>query len=148
MAYRYIFTAGAMLVALQVSAAEASDLSGCKEISEPSARLACYDSLAGGVVEESHDTRIQRQTRQFGLSEQQKAPEERKEVERISAKILSAGGRRVTLDNGMVWKVTDGEDLLGWVREGQMATIRKGLFSGYRMTVDGVTGKAVVDRVQ
>lgn len=149
MANRAILTAGAILVASQVSPAlAASKLENCREIADPAARLSCYDSISGRVEQETHKERIERQTRHFGLSEQQKAPEERKEVEHVSARIASIGGGRVQLDNGMVWRVADGSDLLGWVREGQLATIRQGLFSGYRMTVDGVTGKAVVVRMQ
>lgn len=149
MANRGILTAGAVLVALQVSpAVAASKLDKCRQIADPAARLSCYDAISGRLEQETSEERVERQTRQFGLSEQRKAPEERKEVEHVSARISSVGGGRVTLDNGMVWKVTDGSGLLGWVREGQMATIRQGLFSGYRMTIDGVTGKAVVVRTQ
>lgn len=149
MANKHVWTVGMVLVAMQAApAAGAENLKKCREISEPSARLACYDSLSAPGDPETPDRRIERQTRQFGLNEQQKAPEERKEVEQVSAKIASVGGGRVTLDNGMVWKVTDGSRMINWLREGQIATIRPGLFSGYRMTVVGVTGKAVVVRTQ
>lgn len=149
MANKHMWVVGTMLLVLQApSAGAASKLGKCREIAESAARLACYDTVSGRADQETNEERVERQIRQFGLTELQKAPEERKEVEQVSAKIASVGGGRVTLDNGMVWKVTDGRSLLGWVQEGQVITIRRGLFSGYRMTVDGVTGKAVVVRMQ
>lgn len=139
----------AMLLTLQAPFAHAgSAIEACREIADPSERLACYDAEAGRPPEETPEARVERQTRQFGLAERQKAPEERKEVETVSGTIVSVGTSRVTLDNGMVWKITDGGNLLQWLQEGQVATIERGIFSGYRMTVKGVNGKAVVTRLQ
>jgi hypothetical protein len=148
MASKRVWAVGVLAATLTGPAAAASQLEKCREIAEPSARLACYDSVSGAAAPEDPDERVDRQTRQFGLTEQQKAPEDRKEVEQVSAKITAVGGGRVTLENGMVWKVTDGSRMTEWLLKGQVATIRQGLFSGYRMTVDGVTGKAVVVRMQ
>lgn len=154
MASKGLILAGAALAATMATPAMAQgSIEDCRSIADSAKRLACYDALSGQSrqaqpVPESDEARVERQTQQFGLTEQQKAPEDRKEVERVTAAITGISGSRITLDNGMVWRVTDGSKLLDWAREGQVATVKQGFLSGYRMTVEGVRGLAVVERIR
>ncbi|KMS60451.1 hypothetical protein V474_00865 [Novosphingobium barchaimii LL02] len=139
----------ALVLAFAATPAMAADkLEKCVSVIGATQRLACYDALAGRAADETPQQTADRQTRQFGLAEKQKAPQDRKEVEQIDSKVSSVSGTRIVLENGMSWKVEDGGHFLEWVRPGQVATVKKGLMSGYRMMVDGLNGKAVVTRLR
>lgn len=148
MSKKRIIAVGAMMAVLHSAPAFAEeDLNACRKITDPAKRLECYDSLSN-VPAETSEARVERQTENFGLTERQKAPENRKEVGEITGRIAALAGSQLTLDNGMVWKITDGGRLRDWLQVGQLATISQGLLSGYRLQVQEAKGIAVVKRVQ
>ena len=116
MSKKLIIAVGAMMAVLHSAPAFAEeDLNACRKITDPAKRLECYDSLSN-VPAETPEARVERQTENFGLTERQKAPENRKEVGEITGRIAALAGSQLTLDNGMVWKITDGGRLRDWLQ--------------------------------
>jgi hypothetical protein len=152
MVNRWIFGTAVAVLAVQAQVALAAPtMEECRALQDAQARLACYDSMsapapvapaaAAAAVEANKE-------KNFGLAERQKAPEERSEPEQVQAKISSISGSRVVLDNGQEWQVTTDRNLFDRLRVGQTATIKRGVMSGYRIYVDGVTGMETVRRIQ
>lgn len=125
------------------SLAKEDTVASCRRVGDAVKRLACYDAIADRDLE---STKV-RQQKQFGLTERQKAPEDRKEADSITASVASASGLRIALDNGMVWRVVDNQRAADWVQKGRKVTVERGLLSGYRMNVEGVNGTMVVERM-
>lgn len=80
--------------------------------------------------------------------------EDRKDEGAISARIVGrfdglSPRESFRLDNGQVWRSVDSTAVWrGVTAESPAATIRKGLFGGWRMTLDDHTGMAKVERVE
>ena len=119
----------------------------CRGISDPTQRLACYDAREDKEQRRGED-KAARQKENFGLSEKQKEPEDRNEVEAISAKIVKVGGTRLYLDNDAVWELARDSRIINWIRPGQEVTIKKGMVGGYRAVVSGVSGREAVTRLR
>lgn len=143
---------GLVLAMLGASPAlAASPLETCRAIGDSAQRLACYDAIPiKGQKEVPADPMAS-----FGLSEtqkQQKAAREQPDkpalVDDVTSKIAMLSATQVTFENGMVWKVTDGSDILTWARIGQEATVKRGTLGGYRLTIKKVSRIAVVARVE
>ncbi|TCM19444.1 hypothetical protein EDF56_10380 [Novosphingobium sp. PhB165] len=144
--------AGLVLTMLGASPAlAASPLESCRAIGDAAQRLACYDAIPikGQKAAAPADP-----VASFGLTETQKQKVAREQpdvpapVEDVTSKIAVLSATQVTFDNGMVWKVTDGSDILTWARIGQEATVKRGTLGGYRLTIQKVNRLAVVTRVQ
>lgn len=81
-----------------------------------------------------------------------KDKEEKKDVEPIQATIVHSwkiiGGRfAVRLDNGQVWRETEGTKV-GFPKEGRTVKISKGRLGGYRMKIEQITRVAWVRRTK
>ncbi len=144
---------GFVLAMLGASPALAvSPLEECRAIAEPTQRLTCYDAIP---IKGQKETPPADPVAGFGLTETQKAQKQAREhperpapVDAVTSKIAMLSATQVTFDNGMVWKVTDGSDILTWARIGQEATVKRGTLGGYRLTIKKVSRMAVVSRVQ
>ncbi len=139
----WFLVSAAASVALMPDATFAAN-KNCRAVEEPAQRLACYDARE----DQKKEDRTVRQKANFGLSEEQKAPEERNEIEAVGSKIVQVNGSRVVLENDPVWQFERTSRITFWVRPGQDITIKKGLVGGYRASVKGVNGLDPVTRVQ
>jgi hypothetical protein len=137
---------GVLAVQAQVAVA-APSLEQCRALQDAQARLACYDALSGPSVPLDPVARKEEQKKNFGLSERQKAPEERNEVEEVQGKISEVSGSTFVLDNGQQWRVTSTRNIHDRLRPGQAARIERGTMSGNRLHIEGMTGMETVRRI-
>jgi len=145
--------AGLVLAMLGASPAlAAAPLETCRAIGDSVQRLACYDAIP---VKGQKETAPADPMASFGLTETQKRqkvareqPDKPAPTEDVTSKIAMLSATQVTFDNGMVWKVTDGSDILTWARIGQEATVKRGTLGGFRLTIKKVSRMAVVARVE
>jgi len=131
-----------------------SDLIGavtqCTTIAADAARLACFDaaaarlSAAGEVVIVSRQDVQQNQRRLFGFNVTGLNPfsgsGESEELQSISATMTSArnlgrGEWSITLDDGSVWRKTDGVDVLFSANRQYPVTVRRAALGSYMMKV-------------
>ena len=125
-------------------AAEASDeLAACRAIQSDAERVACYDAIAGGQVEDVPATKETFGGETFGdspddLNRESKDPAGSDAVDRLTATVTGVSLYNVdrvifTLDNGQEWRQTSASTLRLSVDD--KIEIRKGSFGSYRMTV-------------
>ena len=146
-------------------AAETSDeLADCRAIQSDDERVACYDAIAGGQVEEEvvviEATAIQATANEevpptdetFGLppddiNRESKDPDGSDDVESLTATVTGVSLYKVdrvmvTLDNGQQWRQTSVSTLKLSVDD--KIEIRKGAMGSYRLTeVDGTRAMKV-----
>jgi hypothetical protein len=140
----WFLATGTLGLALGAGYPAAAASQNCRAIQDPAKRLACYDARE----DQKHEDKVAHQKADFGLSEEQKAPEDRNAVAEVSGKIVRVNGSRIYLANGAVWAFAHDSRLIDWVRPGQQVTIKRGLVGGYRATVSGVNGREAVTRIQ
>jgi hypothetical protein len=140
----WLIAAGTVGFALAAGHPAAAASENCRAIQDPAKRLACYDARE----DQKHEDKVAHQKADFGLSEKQKAPEDRNEVAEVSGKIVRVAGSRIYLADGAVWTFAHDSRLIDWIRPGQQVTIKRGLVGGYRATVSGVNGREAVTRTQ
>ncbi|SDE00476.1 hypothetical protein SAMN04488509_11359 [Aquimonas voraii] len=127
----------------------------CAEFTEPGARLACYDRAFPPVTADlssGQGLTEARPEQDFGLSERQvelSKPEAERasQVDRIEAVVaavrsLKGGQREVVLENGQIWRVTEG-GVRGPLRSGDIVNIRRTFAGGYLLSKPGGTGLRV-----
>ncbi|MCP4272545.1 MAG: hypothetical protein GY781_11340, partial [Gammaproteobacteria bacterium] len=154
-----------------------SELTRCAAIKRDLQRLACYDSLSGMAVtspeealskksrapnaSKSDDTiaaghnqnsstaNIQstQSTNEFGLKEKSG------EIESITSYIPGEfkgwkNGDKLTLANGQVWKIKDSNGSFYHLATNPKVTISKGIFSSFRIKMEGANKSARVQRVK
>lgn len=167
MTKRWMWATAAAVLATQGAAAWAAPtVEECRAIADREQRLACYDEVpvatpaspapvsaapASAAAAIPAQTSAERQTaaeQNFGLA----ANQVRTEPERVTAKIVEMRpGRKgplLVLDNGHEWQVTTDRNLADRLRVGQTVEIKRGMMSGYRVYVDGVTGMETVQRIK
>lgn len=125
----------------------------CASIAGAEQRLACYDrEYPPLVAAPSPMPSAAEVQQQFGLSgrevEQRKPESERAPpIDRIEATVarvrpLQGGQREVVLDNGQVWRVTDGGSR-GPLSAGDAISIRRTFAGGYLLSKPGGIGLRV-----
>ncbi len=154
-----------------------SELTRCAAIKRDLQRLACYDSLSGMAVtspeealskksrasianksndniaagqgQNSSTAQIQstQSSNEFGLKKKSG------EIESISSYIPGEfkgwkNGDEFTLANGQVWKIKDSNGELYHLATNPKVTISKGMFSSFRIKMEGVNKSARVQRVK
>ncbi|WP_397393427.1 hypothetical protein [Phenylobacterium sp.] len=130
-------------------------LSACRAVSDPAARLACYDSAAGRldeaektgeivVVDRKQAGEVRRQAFGFAipslaLFEKAEGAEKLDRVEStLKAARQGADGKWILqLENGAVWRQTDTENLIREPRPGSRVAIKSAALGSYLMSVDG-----------
>ncbi|WP_156457637.1 hypothetical protein [Altererythrobacter sp. Root672] len=127
----------------------------CRVIPDREKRLDCYDQIPVATPVNPAQAATDRQAEQernFGLAESAKPQEERAEAAEVTAKIVSVrdgrSGKIIELDNGHEWQITSNGNLQRWLKPDQVATIKRGMLSGYRLTIEGVTGSETLRRLQ
>lgn len=122
----------------------------CREIEADVARLACFDSAAtrlaaaGEIAVVSRQDVEQNQRRLFGFSVSALNPFEKsgrsEDLQSISATMTSArnlgrGEWSITLDDGSVWRKTDGVSVLFSASRQYPVTVRRAALGSYMMKV-------------
>ena len=138
-----------------VSAAiDETSFAQCAAVGDATARLACYDALAGRAPATAAPVPAPAATAppapgpaDFGK------PAELKEAEAMTARVVGTlrewkRGTVIRLDNGQVWRVT-GDDTGYYpnVPENPEVTIKQGFFGGYVLEMQGVNSRIRVRRV-
>jgi len=152
-----------MLLLLASSAALADDAAvlKCRDLSDAASRLACYDAmpLAGAAaatpaaapagVPVAAAATASSPLQDFG----RRPPAPKKEALPASIRSTVVGtisgwspGSRITLANGQVWRVVDGDAVLP-VMDNPQAEVSRGLLGAYFLQVGGHTSTARVTRV-
>ena len=139
-----VFLAGLFFLSMQAFSYD-SDIQNCIDISDPSARLSCYDAIfqKNQSIEEAKTT--PKKIEAIKTDEQKKKDfgiEKPKEYTSITAKILDVNKRGnykiyITLDNDQVWRSVESIYDRVPVRRGQTVTISEAYISGYIMKVEG-----------
>ena len=130
-------------------------LSACRAVSDPAARLACYDSAAGRldeaektgeivVVDRKQAGEVRRQA--FGFAIPSLAlfdkAEDAEKLDRVESILTAArqgadGKWILKLENGAVWRQTDTESLVREPRPGSRVAIKSAALGSYLMSIDG-----------
>ena len=130
-------------------------LSACRAVSDPAARLACFDSAAGRldeaektgeivVVDRKQAGEVRRQA--FGFAIPSLAlfdkAEDAEKLERVESILTAArqgadGKWSLKLENGAVWRQTDTESLVREPRPGSRVAIKSAALGSYLMSIDG-----------
>lgn len=137
-------------------AAEMQALAACRQVSEPAARLACYDQASAKLAEavERRDvvvldrSEIKRTRRSlFGFSLPSiplfrgEQGEEQSEIESkvTSASSLGMGKWQIVIEDGAVWQTTESSNMRD-PKAGQKIVIKKGALGNYFIRVNGQRG--------
>jgi hypothetical protein len=133
-------------------------LSACRAITEPAARLACYDAAAGRldeaektgeivVVDRKQAGEVRRQAFGFALPslalfDKAQGTEKLDRVESVlKAARKGADGKWILqLENGAVWRQTDPEGPARTPRLGMTVSVRSAAMGSYLVSVDGQAG--------
>lgn len=133
------------------------DMVKCRQISDPGARLACFDTqvakveqaaAAGDLVLADRESirRTKRGLFGFGIpgggllgESDDKNAEEISEIDGTvsAARQFGYGAWRITLADGSVWEQTDDQKLLFDPKSGSKVHIYKGMMGTYRANIDG-----------
>jgi hypothetical protein len=127
--------------------AEQGSLRKCREITEPAAKLACYEALPLTL-----DSPVVASPPSFG-----KKGSERTETPRVGEVIVAStvgsdfsGWRpndEIALENGQIWQVVDGSAYA--VRPGtRIASVRRGILGSNFLDIDGVALAPRVRRIK
>ena len=139
-----VFLAGLFFLSMQAFSYD-SDIQNCIDISDPSARLSCYDAIfqKNKSIEEAKIT--PKKIEAIKPDEQKKKDfgmEKPKEYTSITAKIVDVNKRGnykiyITLDNDQVWRSVESIYDRVPLRKGQTVAISEAYISGYIMKVEG-----------
>ncbi|MBQ0934343.1 hypothetical protein [Ideonella paludis] len=137
----------------------AADWQRCRQVSEASARLACYDKLADMAVAQpaapvaaampAVPLPVQTPAERFGM--EQKVAQEGA-VDTITSMLPGDfegwdAKTKFTLANGQVWQVTDGSRVY-WPAKNPKVTIRRGVLGAFYLQIEGLNTTAKVKRLQ
>jgi len=139
-----VFLVGLFFLSMQAFSYD-SDIQNCIDISDPTARLACYDAIFKKNKSIEEVTIIPKKIEAIKTEEQKKKDfgmEKPKEYSAITAKIMDVNKRGnykiyITLDNDQVWRSVESIYDRVPVRKGQIVTISEAYISGYIMKVEG-----------
>lgn len=133
-------------------------LSACRPLSDPAARLACYDAAAGRldeaeksgeivVVDRRQAQEVRRQAFGFtlpslALFEKAEGAEKIDRVESTLAEVRRAADGKwiLKLQDGAIWRQTDPEGPARTPRVGMKVSVRAASMGSYLVSVDGQAG--------
>ena len=133
-------------------------LSACRAVSDPAARLACYDTAAGRldeaeksgeivVVDRKQAGEVRRQAFGFALPslalfDKAEGTEKLDRVESVlKAARQGADGKWILqLENGAVWRQTDADGPARRPRPGMTVSVRSAAMGSFLVSVDGQAG--------
>ena len=132
------------------------DIQNCVSITDPNARLSCYDALfqeTQKIDKPDHAQKTPRVKKSDNTNENDYGLEKQEDDLSITAKITNVTKSNnykiyIALDNKQTWRsVKDIYDRIP-VKEGQTVSISKGFISGYVMKVEGKKVSLRVRRVK
>lgn len=136
----------ALLMAATAVAADDAALKRCREVQDPSKRLACYDAItvSGTGVSAKSPAAADR----FGMEQQVL----RNEPEVLESMIRGRftgwqATERIELSNGQVWQVSDGSTAALELLNPKVA-VRRGSFGAFYLEVEGTNRSPRVKRVR
>lgn len=146
-----------LLVPLAALADDAAVLT-CRALPDAASRLACYDAMpvgaartAAAVAPAAAAAVAVTPEQSFGL---RPAVQKKKEAQAETVQSTVAGdingwsvGSRITLANGQVWRVIDGDAVLPTLKNPK-AEVSRGLLGAYFLQIVGYNSTARVTRVQ
>ena len=144
----------ALILLLSASGAASADDAAvlkCRTLSEAASRLTCYDAMPVASMPAAGAASSVAAERSFGLRPvAQPKPQPAPDLVRSTVVGQIDGwspGTRITLANGQVWRVVDGDAVLPMMRDPQVEVTR-GLMGAFFLQVAGHTSAARVARVQ
>ncbi len=153
-----LMTVAILSVSLQANAAIDSQLSQCSSITDNTARLRCYDTLAAEhtstaavsapAASTTHVAPAKNTEDNFGL-EAKRVPEnslDKLELEVVSIAEDPHGALKVTFTNGQIWKQTDGRKYT--LKAGEKVYIQKAALGSFLMGTPGRNTLVRVKRLQ
>lgn len=139
---------------------ELRELSGCRTIGDPAARLSCFDAAAARletalsgnalvVVTKDQVTRARRSVFGFSSSDPLPLTAERAELPdvfegKVTALGQARGGKWVVQVDDTVWQATEVSPFQRDPTIGEAVTIRRGLLGSYKLSVAGRSGVRVM----
>ncbi|MDJ0758596.1 MAG: hypothetical protein QNJ19_04315 [Woeseiaceae bacterium] len=134
---------------------EAVEPAPAESAAEVAPAVEAEDDFGLDSMTEREKERLAREADKAEAAARKQAEKEAREKERnavVKARIIrvqrhSDGRFSVTLDNGQVWRETQGSRV-GIPGEGAMVELTKGRFGGYRMNIDGLYRTAWVKRTK
>jgi hypothetical protein len=143
-AARALALAGALLAGA-AGAADGEALARCAALDDDTARLACYDALAGRPAAGAAASRAQSD---FGLVKPQPVEDTRLEARIVGPFREWQAGKRFSLDNGQTWQVIgDSSGYYPGVPDDAEVVITRNLLGGYRMEIKAISRKVKVQRL-
>jgi hypothetical protein len=162
-------TLAALLIALSASQAATAqnltaDVKACRQMSDASRRLACYDALllpaeaAGKTANAAASAPTvappaprAAPVATFGQESVKPAdaPAELKQIEsRIRGRFAGWGpSTRIELDNGQVWRIVDGSSA-SYDLNNPKAVVHRGMLGAYYLEIEGIGFQVKVTRVR
>jgi len=143
----------------------ATDLTRCARIETDAVRLACFDALARELEPDEDNGRAALQPAVAGSADALPAAEDEdafgaelirdadtRGPDRIESRLVGdftgwRGNMTFTLENGQVWRQAEKGRLL-FRADSPLVTIRRGAFSSYRLSVDGINRSVRVKRIE
>ena len=151
----FAFLFPALALATPALAQEDDPYAACVAMQEDAARLACFDRtyqtqrivLAEREVEEK---RVQEEVFGFREADAALARGDEAAITATVSEVLRGATRSQVLlmDNGQLWRETDGSTLRNRVRDGWTATITRHWSGAYEMRFDGRSGYLRVTRMR
>lgn len=141
------------LLLLACGAAHADDAAilKCRALPDAPSRLACYDAMpVGAAAPAAAPAAAASSDARFGMaSVQAKSDAEPKLVRStVPGELRGWGpGSRITLANGQVWRVIEGDAVLPLMNNAPVQ-IERSMFGSYFLKVDGQNSSARVKRVE
>lgn len=132
-----------LLLATSTAFADDSPILRCRELADPSSRLACYDSLpatAGTAPRQTPD--------RFGMADQGSEKELDVIESRIDGRFDGWGPNdRIQFANGQIWQISDNSSrMLDAVNP--KVRVRRGMLGAFYLEIEGTNHSPRVKRVR
>ena len=140
----------------------ASDVKACRQMTDPTRRLACYDALAlpaepsqaaknaAAVAPEATAVTASDPVAKFGQEAiRQPIGTELKQIEsRINGKFHGwHAGSQLELENGQVWRIADGSEAV-YELQNPKVIVHRGMLGAFYLEIEGVGFQLRVTRVR
>ena len=144
----------ALILLLSASGAASADdaaILKCRALPDAASRLSCYDAMPVAGAPATAAASSVAAERGFGLRPTA-PPKPQPAPDLVRSTVVGeiggwSPGTRITLANGQVWRVVDGDAVLPMMRDPQVEVTR-GLMGAFFLQVAGHTSAARVARVQ
>lgn len=140
-----------LLFASSAALADDAAVLKCRALSDAASRLSCYDAMPVARAPAPAPAPAVASEQNFGLKPAVQ-PKAAPQPDLVRSTVVGeiggwSPGTRITLANGQVWRVVDGDAVLPMMRNPQ-AEVARGMMGAYFLQVAGHTSAARVARVQ